>query len=83
MSGDEAEVDVVVSVSDEHLDHLDDVVSELRAAGLHVHETLGRLGTVIGSVPSAQLSSLSDIEGVASVEPDREYRLPPPDSDVQ
>lgn len=83
MPHEDAQVDVVVSVSDGHLDDLDGVVERLRAAGLHVHDTLGGLGTVIGSVPSARLASLSAIDGVDSVERDRSYQLPPPDADIQ
>jgi hypothetical protein len=83
MSSDEAEIDVVVSVRDDHLDHLDRVVDDLRAAGLHVRDRLERLGTVTGSVPAGSLDSLSAIDGVDAVEQEREFHLPPPDSDVQ
>lgn len=83
MSAEDAEVGVVVSVDDAHLDHLDQVVQDLRAAGLQVRDTLGGLGTVIGSVPAAQLSSLWSVDGVDSVERERSYGLPPPDADVQ
>ncbi len=83
MSSDEAEIDVVVSVKDDHLDHLDRVVADLRAAGLHVRDRLERLGAVTGSVPAGRLDSLSAIDGVDAVEQEREFQLPPPDSDVQ
>jgi hypothetical protein len=79
----EDEVDVVVSVSDNRLDQLDQVVEELRAAGLRVRSTQERLGTVTGSVPAAGLDALSNVAGVDFVEQDRELRLPPPDSEIQ
>ena len=76
-------VDIVVTVDDHHAGQLATVAERLRAAGMVVDETLDAIGTITGSVDEAQMAGLSDVAGVEAVEPQRIYRLPPPDSPVQ
>jgi hypothetical protein len=77
------EVDVVVSVADEHVGSLGRVADALRAAGMHVEQTLERIGVITGRVDAARLASLSLVDGVAAVEPSRPIDVGPPDSPVQ
>ena len=60
-----------------------DVVARLEAAGVHVEKVLEAVGVVIGTVEEGGVRARAEIQGVGAVEPDREVRLPPPDSDVQ
>ena len=74
---------VNVSVADDHLRSMQEVVQRLKDAGLSVEQTLEGLGIVTGTVEAAKLPALSGLEGVSAVETDREVRIAPPDSDLQ
>lgn len=78
-----AEVNVSVSVADGSIDRFSDVVSRLRDAGLEVEQELEEIGVVTGSIDSEKAESLREIEGVSHVERSREFRIAPPDSDIQ
>ena len=75
---------VVVSVSDDQMADLSQVLADLREAGLVVDNVLQLLGTVTGSVddPGA-ISRLEQVPGVAAVQRAQHYQLPHPDTDVQ
>jgi hypothetical protein len=62
---------------------VEEVAGWLAAAGLVVEEVDDVLGTVIGRAPPDRLDALRRVPGVDGVEPERRYRLPPPDADVQ
>ena len=70
-----------VSVDDEHLDRLDHVLDRLRELGLEVDEVLPNIGIVTGS--TADPDALRGVDGVLSVDAQREFRIPPPDEEVQ
>lgn len=74
---------IVVSVDDDHLGQIDEVVGRLQAAGMRVEQVLHAVGVITGSVDNPALAQLDAVTGVAAVEPQRTYRLPPPDADVQ
>lgn len=75
---------VTVSVDDAHVALIDEVAERCRAAGMDVHYVLAAVGMITGSVGSvAQRSALGALDGVAAVEPQRTFRLPPPTSEVQ
>lgn len=76
-------VQVTISINDAHLEQIDDVTEQLKAAGLEVGQTLSTLGIVTGSVATDKMSSLSEVAGVESVEIDKTITLPPPGSNVQ
>ena len=76
-------VSVSVTVGDAARDHLDAVVQSLRACGMDVEHVLSTVGVVTGSVPSHALGALRGVEGVASVDEQLGYQLPPPDSPIQ
>lgn len=78
-----ADVNVSVSVVDGSIDRFSDVVSRLRDAGLEVEQELEEIGVVTGSIDSEKAESLREIEGVSHVERSREFRIAPPDSDIQ
>jgi hypothetical protein len=71
---------VTISVADDAIDRIDEVVAALESGGLQVDQVLRPLGVITGSADTRHVQALG---GVASVEPQRTFRLPPPDSDVQ
>jgi hypothetical protein len=83
MAETEQHVPLTVSVDDEHLDAMDEVEQLLREAGMSVERSLAAIGTITGSAPASKLSAVRATEGVADVEAEREFQLPPPDSPVQ
>ena len=76
-------VSVVVSVDDDHLDSVAEVAERLRGAGMQVEEAMDSIGMVTGSVAPSRVPALAAVEGVGEVEPERQYQLPPPESDLQ
>jgi hypothetical protein len=76
-------VTVVVSVADDRLDELAEVVAELRRAGLRVDEVLDTVGMVTGTVDEDAVSALGSVPGVIEVERQRAYQVAPPESDIQ
>ncbi|WP_116048071.1 hypothetical protein [Amycolatopsis palatopharyngis] len=68
---------VIVSIADDNLDRIGDVVDALRTAGLRVQDVQDVIGTVTGWVHDGSLGSLKDVSGVVDVEFDRTYQLPP------
>lgn len=67
-------VNIVVSVDDEHLDQILDVVTNLQASGMNVENVMPEVGVISGSVDSTQIETLSQTEGVAAVEVSRNMR---------
>ena len=76
-------VSISVTVDDEHLTGIDDVVAELRASGMQVDQVLGGVGVISGSVPEDRQQSLQAVAGVKSVEASHHFQVPPPDAPVQ
>ena len=78
-----AEVNVSVSVADGSMDRFSEVVRRLKEAGLDVAQELEEIGIVTGSIDLGKAESLREIEGVSHVDRSREFRIAPPDSDIQ
>ncbi len=76
-------LEVIVSVDDAHVDSLAEVAQALRGLGMRVDGYLEELGTLTGSIKASQLERVREVRGIAGVERSREFRLPPPDSEVQ
>ena len=76
-------VNLSVTVDDGHLPAIDKVAEELRARGMEVAQVLDGLGIITGSAPEESRSALTGVEGVASVDEELTYQLPPPDAPVQ
>ena len=74
---------ITISVADDAIDRIDEVVAALEDGGMQVDQVLRPLGVITGSVDTQRVQALGAVAGVASVEPQRTVRLPPPDSDVQ
>lgn len=74
---------VTVTVADSHAAAVDDVAARLAQAGMQVERVLAVLGVVTGSVDDGRLAALERVPGVAAVEEQTAFQLPPPDADVQ
>ncbi|MGH4016986.1 MAG: hypothetical protein ACRDSL_24280 [Pseudonocardiaceae bacterium] len=74
---------VVVSIAEDHLGELSAVVTRMRDAGLVVDNVQEVLGTVTGSIDVDGIPRLETVPGVAVVERQRGFQLPPPDAEVQ
>ena len=74
---------ITVSVADDAMGRIDEVVSALESGGMHVEQVLRPIGVITGSVDTRRVHALGSVAGVAAVEPQRTVQLPPPDSDVQ
>jgi hypothetical protein len=74
---------ITVTVDDDHLGRIEDVADQLRASGVQVHQVLGAVGIITGEVTDAQRPAIAQVRGVASVEDQQAFQLPPPDSDIQ
>jgi hypothetical protein len=74
---------ITISVDDAHVDLIDEVVGRLQEAGMLVEQVLRPVGVITGSVDAPVRARLSTLAGVAAVEPDRTFRLPPPDAEIQ
>jgi hypothetical protein len=74
---------ITISVADDAIDRIDEVVAALEDGGMHVDQVLRPLGVITGSVDTQRVQALGAVSGVAAVEPQRTVQLPPPDSEVQ
>lgn len=74
---------VVVSVAEDQLNEMSTVLTGLQQVGLVVDDVQEALGTVTGSIDADAIGRLKTVPGVAAVERQRGFRLPPPDADVQ
>jgi len=76
-------VKVSVSVDDAHINQILKVAEDLQLVGMDIEQTLPSVGIISGSIASDQVNRLYQIEGVQHIEPEQDYQLAPPDSDVQ
>lgn len=78
-----SEVNLSVSVDDEHLDRFSEVVESCKKIGMKVGQQLESIGVITGSIDPAKLNSLRRVDGVSQIEQSREVHIAPPGSDVQ
>jgi hypothetical protein len=74
---------VTVTVHDDQLPRIDELADRLRAAGMRIDQVLHPVGVITGSVPSAQRAMIQAMPGVAAVEAETTFQLPPPDAEIQ
>lgn len=73
----------MVSVDDDHLEVLSEVVEQLRAAGMEIEQVADAVGAVTGSIERSAVTALASVQGVAAVERQHGFQLPPPGSPIQ
>lgn len=75
---------VTVIIDHDHQSRIDDLADQLRAVGMRVDQVLGAVGVITGTlIDDAQRSTISRIPGIAGVEDQNVFQLPPSDSDIQ
>jgi hypothetical protein len=74
---------VTVTAADAQAGAIEDLAARLRQAGMDVAQVLGVVGVITGSVDDARLAAIEALPGVAAVEAQARFQIPPPDSDVQ
>jgi hypothetical protein len=74
---------ITVTVSDDHVDQIDDLAERLRTAGMRVEQVLRVVGVITGAVDQTKRASIATMPGVAAVEDETPIQLPPPESDIQ
>ena len=82
-TGTEKKVPVLISVDDEHLPKMRQVLKSCEAAGLDVEQSLDQIGTITGSIDPGKIGHLAKVAGVSNVERAGEYDIGPPDSELQ
>jgi len=83
MAKTERKVQVLVSVDDQHLPKMGELVERCKAAGLDVEYALDAAGTITGSIDPKKIAKLSKLAGISNVEQSQEYGIAPPESDIQ
>jgi hypothetical protein len=74
---------VTVTVADPQAGAMEELATRLRQAGMEVDQLLGALGVITGSADESRLAAIEALPGVAAVEAQASFQLPPPDADVQ
>ncbi len=75
---------VVISVDDQHLGDIDTVVAGLKGVGMVIEEVMTSIGMITGSLPTGEgTQTVVHVVGVASVQRQMTYHLPPPEADIQ
>ncbi len=76
-------VNLSIAIDDNYRERILEVSENLQSMGLNVEQLLDNLGIITGSCDSEKVAAFSRVEGVAHVELSQEYKLAPPESDVQ
>jgi hypothetical protein len=76
-------VNLSIAVDEQYLDQMLEVAQNLQSAGMNVEQLLEKIGIITGSCDSENVEALSQVAGVYHVEISREYKLAPPESDIQ
>ncbi|MGB7439724.1 MAG: hypothetical protein WA919_01535 [Coleofasciculaceae cyanobacterium] len=76
-------INLSVSVDDDHINRISEVVQNLKKAGMKVENLLDQLGIVTGWCESEKVAKVSQVEGVLDVESERTVQLAPPTSYIQ
>jgi len=77
------EMEVIVTLDEDHLSHIEEIAKQLSAMGLRAVNTLGSIGAVTGRASPSLLVKLHGIRGVAAIEPSGSVQVAPPESDIQ
>jgi hypothetical protein len=68
---------IIVTVAPDALEQIDRVAKDLRSAGVTVDQVLSATGIITGSVDAGRMTVVGRVRGVASVEADTDFQLPP------
>jgi hypothetical protein len=68
---------IVITVAPAARADMDAVAGRLAAAGVTVDQILSTTGIITGSVDDQAVGTLGGLTGVAAVEPDADFQIPP------
>jgi type II secretory pathway component GspD/PulD (secretin) len=71
---------IMVSVTDEYLNRINEVANSLTREGMKIEQTLSTVGIISGNIDEDKLVDIGQIPGVGSIEQERTYQLAPPNS---
>lgn len=74
---------ITVTVDEAHQPELATVAQRLRSAGMDIDQVLEGLGIITGSVAAGNLPMVEMLDGVASVDEQMGFQLPPPEDEIQ
>jgi hypothetical protein len=76
-------IKVSVTVDDDHKSAMGEVAEALRSKGMEVEQVLDSVGIITGDTREDRRTDLESVAGVASVDQEMSFHVPPPDADVQ
>lgn len=68
---------IVITVDQASLPHIDQIAQQLVQAGMTVDQILSATGIITGSADGPAVAAFGGLAGVASVEPDADFQIPP------
>lgn len=68
---------IVVTVEPSALADIDQVAGRLARSGMSVGQILSTTGIITGSADPSAVAALGRVPGVAAVEPDADFQIPP------
>lgn len=68
---------IVVTVDPAALADIDQLAGRLAGSGMSVDQILSTTGIITGSADPTALAALGGVTGVAAVEPDADFHIPP------
>ena len=78
-----SKVNLLISVNDRDREQIQEVVKALQAFGMKIEQVMKQTGVITGSIDSARVEGISQVEGVAAVEVEQKFQLKPPESEIQ
>lgn len=78
-----SKVKLLISVDDDCLQRISEVIQNLKSAGFQVEQSMPQLGVISGWCEQANVEAISHVEGVANVETEQKYQIAPPESEIQ
>ncbi|MGJ0119385.1 hypothetical protein ACQ7HM_09285 [Williamsia sp. MIQD14] len=75
--------EVTITVDDDHLASIDEVVAAVRASGVQVTQVHAAIGIISGTMAPDVRHALTAIRGVGAIEESPQFGVAPPDSPIQ
>jgi hypothetical protein len=77
------DVDVVVTLAEDHISRIKTVAKRLTTQGLSINEVLETSGLITGSMQPDKIERLRKTKGVMALELSGDVQIAPPDSSIQ
>lgn len=77
------DVDVVITLADDHINAINTVAKRLAAQGLSINGILETSGLITGSMQPDGIAKLRKAKGVTAIEISGDVQIAPPDSPIQ